>query len=243
VKQTRYSILKAIALLTIVANMAVGQKLLAVSGSASCSKCSITVNAFVENGGTDGDGALPIAQPLVARDQRGRIYAYGGGIEGVIVYDSAGTFLRRIGRAGSGPGEFRGVSGVVGIGGDSVAVIDATLRRMTVLDPRFVIARTVSISEGFGAARQVGGGTILVNAPDARRRPPVATIAVSTGNTLHTFGAFDLMVPEGSLRAIAVDTGGIWIAYATRYRIERWSNDGQFFFCVGTASQLVRRTD
>jgi hypothetical protein len=232
VKPIKSAVLKAIALVAGFASHALAQTPRPVLGSGSCTSCSVTVARFVEIGGTDGEGALPIAQPWVMRDQRGRIYAYGSGIEGVMAYDSAGRFLRRIGRAGSGPGEFRGVSGAVGIAGDSVAIIDGTLRRMTVLDPELATSRTVSISGSFSGGVRIGTEILAVNAPDARRGPSVAAIAVSTGKTVLSFGASELKVPEGTLRSLAADTTGVWVAFATQYRIERWLKDGSFAFAL-----------
>lgn len=67
-----------------------------------------------------------------------------GGSQEVRFYDADGHFLRSTGRKGKGPGEFQFPSGVWCVG-DSLAVWDIPLRRLTVLgrDGRFVRVATL----------------------------------------------------------------------------------------------------
>lgn len=48
------------------------------------------------------------------------------------VFDPSGRFVRRLGRSGEGPGEFKGVSSLQILEGDSIAAFDPPLRRWTV---------------------------------------------------------------------------------------------------------------
>jgi hypothetical protein len=67
-------------------------------------------------------------------DSRGRIYvadAFGH----VVVLDAAGRLLRRIGGEGDGPGEFRGLSDLRVVDGDSLLVFDFAHSRITVYAP------------------------------------------------------------------------------------------------------------
>lgn len=57
------------------------------------------------------------------------------------VFDPQGRFLHRIGRLGSGPGEFRALSGAAFIG-DTLVVFDWNLRRLTYFRPNGEVART-----------------------------------------------------------------------------------------------------
>lgn len=61
-----------------------------------------------------------------------RVYVGEEGPARILTYDSAGSFLRSIGREGSGPGELR--SPVVGAGSFVIAY-DGQLRRITAFDP------------------------------------------------------------------------------------------------------------
>lgn len=49
------------------------------------------------------------------------------------LFDPRGRFVRRIGRSGEGPGEFKGIASLQLLAGDSMAVYDPPLRRWTVL--------------------------------------------------------------------------------------------------------------
>lgn len=64
----------------------------------------------------DGDGSIYVSQPQ----------------ENLIrVFDSEGRFVRRIGRSGEGPGEFRQMGGSRWIGEDTLVVIDHRLHRVS----------------------------------------------------------------------------------------------------------------
>jgi hypothetical protein len=58
------------------------------------------------------------------------------------LYDEAGHFIRRVGGAGRGPGEYRSLSGVLPFTADSVLVIDETGTRVNVLTPELRYARS-----------------------------------------------------------------------------------------------------
>ena len=79
----------------------------------------------------------------------GRVVVGHGGAREVRAYAADGTPLWARGRDGEGPGEFRNLSRVTLLAGDSVAVADAVSRRLTLLDPggRFVSATTLSYAQ------------------------------------------------------------------------------------------------
>lgn len=58
-------------------------------------------------------------------------------------YDARGQLLRTIGRTGAGPGEYRSIDALVAIPGDSLAIYDARLRRITLFGPSRRVVRTV----------------------------------------------------------------------------------------------------
>jgi hypothetical protein len=61
------------------------------------------------------------------------------------VYDVAGKFVRRIGRKGQGPGEYRRISSLQRLAGDTLLVSDATGKRLTYLMPDGRVVRTVDV--------------------------------------------------------------------------------------------------
>lgn len=66
----------------------------------------------------------------VAEDADGRFYIANFGDKRVLVFDSAGTFVRAIGRGGRGPGEFAAPRSVAAVG-DALLVLDMALGRIS----------------------------------------------------------------------------------------------------------------
>lgn len=81
--------------------------------------------------------------------QDGRIVVADRGATAVRYYDLAGTYLGRVGREGEGPGEFRLIGAVQPLSGDTVAVLDGALRRVSFLGPDMTFVRSVAwLDEG-----------------------------------------------------------------------------------------------
>ena len=70
----------------------------------------------------------------ITRMSDGRIVVANGSTNDLRIYSPAGKPLRRIGREGAGPGEFRDISRVFTIANDSLLVFDILLRRASVFD-------------------------------------------------------------------------------------------------------------
>ncbi len=71
----------------------------------------------------------------------GRIIVVDEGNDEVSSYGPDGTLLRRMGRGGEGPGEFRRPRTVERVAGDSLAIWDPSLRRLTMLDSQLSVGR------------------------------------------------------------------------------------------------------
>jgi hypothetical protein len=69
----------------------------------------------------------------IAVDDRGRLYVGDGGSSEVRVFERDGTYIRSLGRSGSGPAGFRFISGVL-LRGDTIVVLDDALHRATFFD-------------------------------------------------------------------------------------------------------------
>ncbi len=86
------------------------------------------------------------------------------------VFDARGTFLRRIGRPGDGPGELSAPSGMAILPGDTLAVWDPGAARISWFSPDGILAREWSLREpgGFATLRHVAlqadGGALLLGA-------------------------------------------------------------------------------
>jgi len=91
----------------------------------------------------------------------GIVVANGGSTQ-LRFFDATGRFVRQSGREGAGPGEYRFLDRVFRLAGDSLGVYDWSLRRLTVLGPAGVFARTVTLARpsgvtGVGGPTPVGG--------------------------------------------------------------------------------------
>jgi hypothetical protein len=67
---------------------------------------------------------------IVAEDPEGRFYVLNMGDRRIAVFDSAGHFLRNIGRKGHGPGEFNSPMSIAAAGDGEVYVLDAVPARL-----------------------------------------------------------------------------------------------------------------
>jgi hypothetical protein len=106
-----------------------------------------------------------VSSALRLRD--GRIAVANAGTSEIRLYDSAGRFIRSFGRAGEGPGEFRGMSAAWAVAGESLYVADRRLNRIEVFDTAGRFVRSAPFhAEAAGAVLQAYGvfndGTLLV---------------------------------------------------------------------------------
>ncbi len=76
-------------------------------------------------------------------DDAGRFWVYDNGSNSIFQFAPDGALIRRIGREGAGPGEFRQDGGMVTLPGDGLAVWDSRNSRITELDStgRFMASR------------------------------------------------------------------------------------------------------
>jgi len=123
----------------------------------------------------------------------GRVIVANSGSSEVRMHSSDGTLIRRIGRPGAGPGEFRTVSGLIAGPRDSIFVFDWQLRRISVFSPRGEYARTITtahLGSGLAIPYLIGffdPTSLLIalrasadpNAPPGIQRPPATYIIVN----------------------------------------------------------------
>lgn len=76
----------------------------------------------------------------------GRIAVANGGTQEIRVYSADGEIERTLGREGGGPGEFRALTWIAAMAGDSIMAYDWRDRRVTVFAPTGEVARTVSMA-------------------------------------------------------------------------------------------------
>lgn len=84
----------------------------------------------------------------VVVDDSGRLWVADTQAREIRIFDRGGAFLRRVGRDGEGPGEFRNLSGLA-LAPDGVGALDGTLGRMTVFGPSGEIVRSFRLARGY----------------------------------------------------------------------------------------------
>jgi hypothetical protein len=123
-------------------------------------------------GGVAGDPALDLNGVSGAlRLADGALVVANGGTGELRFFDARGRHLRTVGRRGSAPGEFESLGWLRHHGGDTVAVYDSRLQRVSLLTPSGALVRTQSVAPGGreGLARAVGlfpdGSALVTLAP------------------------------------------------------------------------------
>jgi hypothetical protein len=188
---------------------------------------------LVTIGALDGPEAIGtvgriVDQSGVALLGSGRVAVADYQADEVRVYDASGARVATMGRAGDGPGEFRGVRGIARFRGDSMLAWDSRagfyVGRLSVLTPEGAFARTLPLA-GMPIRDVIGAfedGTVLVEPqpstpPDWERptagefREPRLYRRVSAdGELLGTFG------PVPGLEAAAMGpTGRTLVLYGS----------------------------
>lgn len=101
-------------------------------------------------GAETGDSSAFATVGAVRWLEDGRIVVADIAANRLLVFDSTGKYLRALGRAGDGPGEFRYIGSVTALPGDSLATFDSRLRRLSLWHP----------DRGFVRGIPVGGGSL-----------------------------------------------------------------------------------
>ncbi len=111
-----------------------------------------------EVAGTEGAEAVLYQVREVVPLRRGRLAVANDGSDEVLILDREGHLLRKLGRRGEGPGEFRSTGSIIELPGDSIGVYDYLRRRLTVFDPSAEVAREVNLEP---LASQTGWSRVL----------------------------------------------------------------------------------
>ncbi len=218
--------------------------------------CGMSLVLEAELGDDSGPGMIDLTGMVRAyRDVSKRTYIVGEPIDHVLVFDSAGRFLRRIGRTGSGPGEFRDGASLVVTGDGEFSVFDRGRGVILNFDHTGRLrgeVRTVGerFPRGVRTYRWQGPWVLHVASmytPD-RAGYPLHTVNVETGEIGLSFGS-----PTGELElggtpvpAIAITADRrIWMARGPldRYEISLWDGNRELLLFRRDAPWFPERTD
>jgi hypothetical protein len=218
------------------------QESLALRPGTACQTCKIVLTRVATL--TSDQFPIDDSRMNVLRDNAGNFLVPGDKSTSIGVFSPTGKFLRRVGRRGDRPGEFRTIGAMVIGPGDSVHVFDSGLGRRTVFDPTLTTAvRTIPVPR-FGDVALAKDDAVLVSGhlPTRESAGQPLHLVGRDGGVARSFGAENQTVNiQGNesrrlYRAITrARGGGFWVAPATEYTIERWSD--QF-----TRERVLRRS-
>jgi hypothetical protein len=201
--------------------------------SGSCDVCKVESTLLARIGDTTGPGMVS-DQGRIWLDSRNRLYV-GGPKQGSVVkvYDSAGRYLRTIGRAGRGPGEFTSPY-VVGFSGNRVThVFDVIPHRWVVFDSGYRALSTTTLPFAPVAAVMLSADLAILTGESHGRETigyPLHLFSRSRG-LVRSFGVdrpiADPRRPQNITRIIAPAAGGrVWATRGSAYEIELFDTLG-----------------
>jgi hypothetical protein len=209
----------------------------------------LVVSDTLDIGQTHGPASFNSMPISIAKDSRGRYFvAQGMSKENVMRFDSTGRFLGRIGRYGTGPGEFIWASEVFTNERDALFVFDVRQGRISVFDPSGNFLNSYNVPATRGDLSYMDDSTFVLNQesyqPDLVGFPlHVLRLAKPTGRIAKSFGATAgayVFQPDGvaMLRHTHDYTDGhtIWVAPEHEYRIDRID------VLTGDTLRTIRRT-
>lgn len=218
----------------------------ALPAGSPCTECDIVLDRVGMLSDSADPGALPDYMVYASRDSAGRSYVISRKKDGVLVFDREGTLVRRLGKSGSGPGEYGVVRRVLSGPGDSIFVTDLGMGRLTVYGPDLNVARTQPIAHqpdlvladgSFIIAEQIGTKG-LIGYPLHRATADGAIIASFGTDTPQYRPDLDLIVKRW---AAVSRSGGLWTIAPGRYVIEQWDPiSGRRTQTIGVRSQWFK---
>jgi hypothetical protein len=221
-------------LLSFLPAFATGQpRAVAIAGNVACTGCAIRVTETHTLTAPEEDGAFSFGAP-VARDRRGRIFAVPQTSNRILVFDSAGRFVRRVGRQGSGPGEYFGIMRIVSGPGDSLWVVGMD-RRVTILTPALEYARSfVAPADLITITPRPDGSAVIatsVPTPEASGYPfhlldRQGRIVKSFGTVVDNQPLAECTTCGKQSARLAARSDHLLATTNNRYDIERWTVDG-----------------
>ena len=209
----------------------------------SCSTCKVTAVPRVRMDVAAVDAGIP---KVVREGGHGRYWILSG-FEPPMVFDANGKFIRRVGRPGSGPGEFQTPQDLLALPGDSVLVVENGVAQ--VLDSGLRVTRRITMGRSLYPGVILRWPSTLVMAGDVmgphlgRRRTHLVSLAGSEAEVVRQLENDDNVprtsIPSAGVQQIAPagKSGGVWSAFPFSYRLYLWTEKG------GVERILERRPD
>ena len=224
------------------AGVAVFAGLSAVDGSAQepvstllapCAEsCGIDLEVEGEYGEDTGPGMIETAAALGWMDASGRIYVAGISVSQVWVFAPDGSFLRRIGRRGEGPGEFLQIQGAIGVDDGVFSVLDPGRGVIVTYDWTGTLLGETRLRGWVptGAQTLHFEDSLAIHSADIRTADrvgyPLHIFNLETGEIEVSFGSRtgEYHLDRGSDPHVVARGPGrtVWMARVPKYEIELW---------------------
>jgi hypothetical protein len=206
-----------------------------------CRECSVEERTLAIIGGSDTNFTLGAAS-RIARLSSGRWVA-GPLLERgkIVLLDSAGRFVRLLGRPGQGPEDFGSINGLIAGKADTLFVWDRSNSRVAIYDGSMKLVRTVQLSVGAanGFALLPSGGLLFSSVT----APPRFHVVDRAGRLTGSFGSEviletgpnagqhdagnEKLVIDTRYAAVSPRTGTVWAARMNRMDLSEWDTRGQ----------------
>lgn len=204
-----------------------------VPDAPACATCSLDVSAIVELGDREGPGTVG-EQAYIRRSDDGDYYVSANLGDGRLLrFSPGGIFRDAIGRRGEGPGEYI-LPVLMGGTADSLTILDIRSFRLTTIRDNATATTSLLFIAGDFALLPDGRHvySAVVFEPD-RIGHPLHLYDEASGEITRSFGDEGVRVDRSSRsssalrRRVAVaEDANIWAARSNRYRIDKWSADG-----------------
>jgi hypothetical protein len=180
-----------------------------------------------------GMGKFPHNLASIDRDSRGRYFVtvYGSHTS-VLVFAPDGKLIKRIGREGAGPGEFKMVESLLVGPGDTVHAFDYSLKRRSEISPTTLeIVRQEPVAAVFYRNVIIGNGNFVGGSSWADETGHPFEELDRKGDRVRRFGGDGRKTPEFTRswmgRAVVSDRAGGFYAFSRRnYLFEHWDAKG-----------------
>lgn len=202
-----------------------------------CRQCSLELEPLVFLGEASGDGVIESAYVKVRYAPNARMFAvFATGKSTIQFFDSAGRYLRSIGRPGQGPKEVAVLADAQFVGSD-IAILDARGPKLLVLDQTGGRVSDTRLNVRGGRFRVVTESTVVVGSID-RARPavvgyPLHYVDARTGKPIHHFGSeegdWNGLEPYAQMVILGLSPNPelVWWARPTPLRLEQWTIQGE----------------
>lgn len=194
--------------------------------------CGIELVVEGEYGEDSGSGMIETAAAFGWMDASGRVYVAGISVSQIWVFAPDGSFLRRIGRRGEGPGEFLLIQGAIGVDDGVFSVLDPGRGVIVTYDWTGALLSETRLRGWVptGAQTLHFEGSLAIHSADIRTADrvgyPLHIFNLETGEIEVSFGSRtgEYHLDRG-LEAHVFARGpgrAVWMARLSKYEIELW---------------------